>query len=91
MDDGIKTIFLIIAVLLISFFFFVYVIKELSLVFLLIAIVLLTLLAYNCMMMITTRWDYHTTTKEWDQVEEIKKIRPTTVDTIIEEQKKQEQ
>ena len=90
MDDGIKTIFLIIAVLLISFFFFVYVIKELSLVFLLIAIVLLTLLTYNCVMMITTRWDYHKTTKEWDRVEEIKKIRPTTVDSIIEEQQKQE-
>ncbi|MFA5101617.1 MAG: hypothetical protein WC525_00535 [Candidatus Thermoplasmatota archaeon] len=91
MDDGIKTILLIIAVLLISLFFFVYVIKELSLVFLLIAIVLLTLLAYNCMMMVTTRWDSHKTTKEWDQVEELKKIQPTTVDTIIEEQKKQEQ
>lgn len=90
MDDGIKTIILIVSVLLISLFFFVYVIEELFLVFLLIAIVLLTLLVYNCVMMITIRWDHHKTIKEWDEVEEIKKIRPTTVDHIIQEQKNQE-
>jgi hypothetical protein len=39
-------------------------------------------------MVITTKWDNYKATKEWAEVEEIKKISPPTVDSILEEQKK---
>lgn len=88
MDDGIKGITLIISVLLISLFFFVYLIKELAVVFFLISLVLIPLLGYTFVVLITTKWDNYKAIKDWQKVEEIKKIRPPGIDNIIQEQKK---
>jgi hypothetical protein len=89
MDDGIKSIFLIISVLFISLFFFVYVFRELILVFFLISLTLIPLLVYTCLLVITSKWDTYTLIKDWDQVEKIKKIQTPRVDLTIKEQKKQ--
>jgi hypothetical protein len=89
MDDGIKSIFLIISVLFISLFFFVYVFRELILVFFLISLTLIPLLVYTCLLVITNKWDTYTLIKEWDQVEKIKKIQMPPVDVTLQEQKKQ--
>ena len=88
MDDGIKAIIIMILVLFISLFFFVILIKELIVVFVLILIILTFLLVYTCLMVVTTKWDTYKATKEWAEVEEIKKISPPTVDSILQEQKK---
>jgi hypothetical protein len=88
MDDGIKSIFLIISVLFISLFFFVYVFRELILVFFLISLTLIPLLVYTCLLVITNKWDTYTLIKDWDQVEKIKKIQTPRVDLTIKEQKK---
>ncbi len=88
MDDGVLAIILIISVVILSFFVFTYVFEGLFVVFLIILIVLLPMLAYTCILAITTKWDKHRATKEWGQVEEIKRIQPSTVDMIQQEQKK---
>lgn len=88
MDDGLKGIILILAVLAISLFFFVYVIKELVVVFLLIAMILIPLLGYTCLVVITTKWDNYKVAKEWQKVEEIKQISPPTVESVPETEKK---
>lgn len=88
MDDGIKSIFLIISVLFISLFFFVYVFRELILVFFLISLTLIPLLVYTCLLVITNKWDTYTLIKEWNQVEKIKKIQTPPVDVTLQEQKK---
>jgi len=88
MDDGIKAIILIISVLAISLFFFTYLLEELIAVFFIISIVLIPLLFYTCLLVIAIKWDKYRSTKEWNEVEEIKKIRSPTVDIILQEQKK---
>jgi len=87
MDDGISAIILIISVLSISLFVFTYLFEELIVVFLLISIVLIPLLVYTCLVVITTKWDRYRATEEWGEVEEIKKIQPSNVDNILQEQK----
>jgi heme/copper-type cytochrome/quinol oxidase subunit 2 len=56
-------------------FFFAYLIPELILVFILIAIVLIFLLVYTCVLVFTTKWDKYKVQKEWEQVEELEKIQ----------------
>jgi hypothetical protein len=41
-------------------------------------------------MVITTKWDKYRATKEWNKVEEIKKIQPSNVDLLLQEQKNNE-
>jgi hypothetical protein len=41
-------------------------------------------------MVVTTKWDKYRATKEWDKVEEIKKIQPPSVDRLVQEQKQHE-
>jgi hypothetical protein len=83
MDDGIGAIILVISVLLISLFFFTYLIEELIVVFLLISITLVPLFAYICLVVIATKWDKYKLMKEWDEFEEIK----TNVNITLDEQK----
>jgi L-asparagine transporter-like permease len=87
MDDGINAIALILAVLAISLFFFVYLFEELELVFLLILIVLVPLLIYTCLVVVSTKWDRYRTSKDWHNVEEIKKITQSPIENLIKEEK----
>lgn len=80
MEDGIKAIIVIIVVLLISLFFFVILIEELFIVFLLISLVLIILLAYTILLIFTTNLDKHKMKKDWEKVEELKKIKPPSVE-----------
>lgn len=75
MEDGISAIIIIISVFFISMFFFAYLFEELFLVFLLIAIVLISLFVYTCTLVITTKWDKHRLQKDWEKVEELEKIQ----------------
>ena len=90
MDDGINAIVLIISVILISLLFFVYVFEELILVFFIILIVLIPLLAYTCILVVSTNWDKRRTIKEWGEVEKIKKIQPPDIEMFPQKQKKDE-
>ncbi len=88
MDDGINAVILIISVILISMFFFVYLFDGLLVVFFIILIVLIPLLIYTCVLVVSTNWDKRKTTKEWQEVENIKKIQPPAIEMIPKEQKK---
>lgn len=90
MDDGINAIILIISVILISLLFFVFIFEALLIVFFIILIVLLPLLAYTCILVVSTHLDKRKITKEWQEVEKIKKIQPPALETISKEQKKEE-
>jgi|GEM_PF-1341833 len=87
MDDGVLAIILIISVLIASYVVFTMVFEGLFIVFLIIVIVLIPMLVYTSILALSTTWDKHKATKEWRQVEEIKKIQPSPVDTIKQEQK----
>jgi hypothetical protein len=80
MDDGIIGIIIIIAVLLISLLFFVILIEPLFIVFILIAIVLFFLLGYTSLLVITTKVDAYKIKKDWEKVEDIKKIKPPSLE-----------
>lgn len=88
MDDGINAIILIISVILISMFFFVYIFEGLLVVFFIILIVLIPLLVYTCVLVVSTNWDKRKTTKEWQEVENIKKIQPPAIEMTLKEEKK---
>jgi hypothetical protein len=90
MDDGINAIVLILIVIAISLFFFVYFFEGLLLVFLLILIVLIPLLIYTCLVVVATKWDKYRTSKEWRNVEEIKKIRQSPIETLVKDDKNDE-
>jgi len=45
------------------------------LVFLLIAIVLISLLVYTCILVIVTKWDKYRVKKEWEKIEDLEKIQ----------------
>jgi uncharacterized SAM-binding protein YcdF (DUF218 family) len=80
MDQGINAIILILVTLSISLFVFIFLFEGLILVFILISITLIPLLAYTCLVVITTRWTKYTVMKEWDEYEEIKKIQPPFIE-----------
>lgn len=90
MDDGINAIVLILLVIAISFFFFVYLFEALELVFLLIVIVLIPLLIYTCLVVVSTKWDKYRIRKDWRNVEEIKKIRQTSINSLVKDEKNDE-
>lgn len=83
-----NAIILIIAVILISLFFFVYLFDGLIVVFFIILIVLLPLLAYTCVLVVSTNYDKRKAIKEWQKVEQIKKIQPPQIETTAKEQQK---
>jgi hypothetical protein len=80
MDDGINAIIIIIAVFFISLFFFVFLIEELVIVFLLISIVLIFLFIYTVILVFTTKIDKYKVKKDWEKVEEMKKIKPPSLE-----------
>lgn len=75
MDDGIKSILLIISVLLASFFFFVIYFEGLYYVFLVILTILSILLLYTCVMVITSKLDTHKVVQQWNEFEEMEKVK----------------
>lgn len=64
MDDGIGAIVLILTVLALSFFFFIYLIEELYLVFIIITLIMIPILGYACLLTISTKWDKHRAIKD---------------------------
>jgi len=76
MDDGISAIIIILLTLAISLCIYIYTGDTgLFVVIFLISIILISLLIYTCLIVISTKWDKYKVKKEWEKLEEMKKIK----------------